>query len=74
MLKCFQLLSEAAFAAEQKIRELKTRISKLKSQKLKITPNKILEILTKNMNIQPSKKYGISPDEVESRSLESEKF
>ena len=58
----------------KKIRELKTRISKLKSQKLKITPNKILEILTKNMNIQPSKKYGISPDEVESRSLESEKF
>ena len=33
-----------AFAAEQKIRELKTRISKLKGQKLKITPNKIIEI------------------------------
>ena len=45
-----------AFAAEQKIRELKTRISKLKSQKLKITPNKIIEISTKNMNTQPSKK------------------
>ena len=29
-----------AFTAEQKIRELKTRISKLKSQKLKITPKK----------------------------------
>ena len=29
-----------SFAAEQKIRELKTRISKLKSQKLKITPKK----------------------------------
>ena len=26
------------------------------------------------MNIQPSKKYGISPDEVESRALKSEKF
>ena len=26
------------------------------------------------MNIQPSKKYGISPDEVESRALENEKF
>ena len=63
-----------AFAAEQKIRELKTRISKLKGQKLKITPNKIIEISTKNMNIQPSKKYGISPDEVESRALKSEKF
>ena len=55
-----------AFAAEQKIRELKTRISRLKGQKLKITPNKIIEISTKNMNIHPSKKYSISPDEVES--------
>ena len=63
-----------AFTAEQKIRELKTRISKLKGQKLKITPNKIIEISTKNMNIQPSKKYGISPDEVKNRSLKSEKF
>ena len=54
--------------------KLKTRISKLKGQKLKITPNKIIEISTKNMNIQPSKKYGISPDEVESRALKIEKF
>ena len=46
-----------AFAAEQKIRELKTRIAKLASQKLKITPKKITEMPTTNMNIQPSKKY-----------------
>ena len=38
------LSSGKAFAAEQKIRELKTRISKLKNQKLKITPKKIIEI------------------------------
>ena len=63
-----------AFAAEQKIRELKTRISKLKGQKLKITRKKIIEISTKNMNIQPSKKYGLSPEEVESRALKSERF
>ena len=63
-----------AFAAEQKIRELKTRISKLKGQKFKITPNKIIEISTKNINIKPSKIYGISPDEVESHTLKSEKF
>ena len=31
-----------AFAAEQKIRELKTRISKLNTQKLKISPTKII--------------------------------
>ena len=31
---------EKAFAAEQKIREFKTRISKLNAQKLKITPQR----------------------------------
>ena len=51
-----------AFPAEQKIRELKTRIVKLKSQKLKIPPKKIIEILTANMNIRPSAKYGFSPE------------
>ena len=63
-----------AFAAEQKIRELKTRIAKLKSQKLKIPPNKIIEMSTANMNIRPSAKYGFSPEEVEKRALESERF
>ena len=62
------------FAAEQKIRELKTRIAKLFSQKLKMSPRKIIEMSTANMNIRPSKKYGFSPEEVEKRSLESEKF
>ena len=61
-----------AFAAEQKIRELKTRIAKLNSQKLKITQKKKkkkkIELSTVNMNIQPSKKYGFSPDEVEKKS------
>ena len=56
-----------AFAAEQKIRELKTRIAKVASQKLKISPNKIIEISTANMNIQPSKKYGISLEEIEKK-------
>ena len=63
-----------AFAAEQKIRELKTRVAKLNGQKLKISPKKIIEMSTTNMNIQPSKKYGFSPEEVEKRALESEKF
>ena len=63
-----------AFAAEQKIRELKTRIAKLFSQKLKMSPRKIIEMSTANMNIRPSKKYGFSPEEVEKRSLESERF
>ena len=32
-----------AFAAEQKIRELKARVSKLNTQKLKIAPTKIVQ-------------------------------
>ena len=63
-----------AFAAEQKIRELKTRIAKLNIQKLKISPKKIIETSTANMNIQPSKKYGFSLEEVEKRALESKIF
>ena len=40
-----------AFAAQQRIRELKTRISKLNAQKLK-SPNKIIEASTANMNLK----------------------
>ena len=29
---------------------------------------------TANMNIQPSKKYGFSPEEVEKRALKSQRF
>ena len=63
-----------ASSAEQKIRELKSRIAKLNNQKLKISPNKIIEMSTANINICPSKKYGFSPEEVEKRALESERF
>lgn len=63
-----------AFAAEQKIRELKTRISKLNMEKLKISPKKIIDMSVANMNIQTSKKYGLSPDEIEKKALASERF
>ena len=63
-----------AFAAEQKKRELKNRLAKLKSQKLKIPPEKIIEISIANTNIRPSVKYGFSPEEVERKALESERF
>ena len=49
-----------AFAAKQKIRELKTRISKLK-----ISPTKITQNFTLNMNLMKSMKYGLSPEEIE---------
>ena len=51
-----------AFATEQKIREFKPRISKLNAQKLKITPAKIIEASTANMNLKKSVKYGLSPE------------
>ena len=41
-----------AFAAEQKIRELKTRIAKINTQKLKISPTKIIQNSTLNMNLR----------------------
>ena len=63
-----------AFAAEQKFRELKTRTAKLMSQKLKITPKKITEMSTTNMNIKPSVKYGISLENIENKALNSERF
>ena len=63
-----------AFAAEQKIRELKTRIAKMNVQKLKISPTKIIDISTANMNLRPSKKYGIAPEEEERRALSNERF
>ena len=53
-----------AFAAEQKIRELKTRIAKSNVQKLKIRPAKIIQNSTLNMNLMTSTKYGISSEKI----------
>ena len=63
-----------AFAADQKIRELKTRIVKTNAQKLKISPTKIIEKSVANMNLRPSKKYGLPPENVEHRALSNERF
>ena len=63
-----------AFTAEQKIRELKTRMSKLNAQKLKISPAKIVQNSTLNMNLMKSTKYGLSPKEIEKQSLAGEQF
>ena len=63
-----------AFATEQKIRELKSRIAKLNAQKLKISPTKVISSSANNMNSVQSEKYGLSPDEIEKKSLSSERF
>ena len=63
-----------AFAAEQKIRELKTRVTKLDIQKLKISATKTILNSAVDMNIIDSVKYGIIPEEIEKRSLFNKKF
>ena len=67
-----------AVAAEQKIRELKfrlkffKRLSKISKNVLK--PNVVLKKATNNMNMQPTRKYGVPPNEVEKKSIESEEY
>ena len=67
-----------AFAAEQNIRELKTRISMLKAisdkNKAKIPPKYIIKQSVENMNNVRSEKYNISPNEIKKRSLASKQF
>ena len=67
-----------AFAAEQKIRELKSRVSKLmatsEKTKAKIPVVTIVKQSAENMNNVKSKKNGISPNSIEEKSLSSEKF
>ena len=66
-----------AFAAEQKIRELKSRIWKLKTildkAKAKIPAVTIIKQSAENMNNVKGEKYGISPNDIEKKSLSSEK-
>ena len=63
-----------AFATQQKIKELKTRIAKINAQKLKMSSAKIIQNSTSNMNLVKSTKYGLSPEEIEGRSLSGEHF
>ena len=66
-----------AFAAKQKLRELKKRLSKLLqpqgNSKIKLkSPNLIIQKAVENMNSLPTAKYGVKPDKIEKRSLESD--
>ena len=62
------------FATQQKIRELETKTAKLNAQKLKITPTKIIQNSVLNINNMKSKKYGLSPEEIERRYLAGKRF
>ena len=63
-----------AVRAEQKIRKLKSQLKNFKrvlsSGKLK--PNEVLKKAIKNMNIFPTRKYGVPSKEIEKKSLASE--
>ena len=67
-----------AFAAEQKIRELKKVIFKTKRtyklQKKKINSKEIIKKAVENLNRINSEKYGLPPDIIEKKSLENEYF
>ena len=62
------------FAAEQKIRELKSSVVKLSALKTKVPPTAIILQLAENMNNVKSKKYDATCNEIEQKSLSSEKF
>ena len=67
-----------AFAAEQKIRELKKVIFKTKNayklSKKKINSKKIMEKSVQNLNNTNSEKYGTPPEIIEQKTLENEVF
>ena len=67
-----------ALAAEQKIRELKKRLSKEKTisdqDKAKISPATIINCSSENMNNVKSKKYRLTLNEIEKKTLENRQF
>ena len=66
-----------AFAAEQKIRELKKILLKskrfVKSGGERIRPNQLIKKAVENMNETASTKYGVSPESVENKTIDSSK-
>ena len=62
------------FVAEQKIKELESRVTKLSTLKTKVPPTTIILQSVENMNNVKSKKYGITPNEIEQKFLLSKKL
>ena len=67
-----------AFAAEQKIRELKKVLFKTKRtyklQKKKINSKQIIEKAVENLNKTNSEKYRVAPETIEKKTLENDTF
>ena len=70
---------EKAFAAEQKIREFKKLLFKSKkhhkaTKTSMVDLRKLIRNAVQNMNNTNSQKYGLPPEKIEEKSLESKKF
>ena len=67
-----------AFAAEQKIREFKKLLLKMKNlfkkYRKKLKPNEVIKKVTTNLNKTKTAKYQIEPVEVEKRALSNDVF
>ena len=71
-----KLNDEHAIGTEQKVCELKSRLRNFKRliKKSKLKPNKALKKATNNMNMLPTRNYGVPLEKVEKKSLESEEY
>ena len=67
-----------AFAAEQKIREFKKMLLKVKTlyqrSKIKLKPNELIRKVATNMNKTKTKKYQIEPENVGKKALTDDNF
>ena len=67
-----------AFTAEQKIRDLKKLLLRSKNNakrnKVRLQPVKLIQKTTINLNRTPTQKYGLEPEQVESKSLKNKDF
>ena len=67
-----------AFAAEQKIRDLKKLLlrsgNNAKRNKVRLQPVKLIQKATINLNRTPTQKYGLETEQVESKSLKNKDF
>ena len=62
-----------AFAAEQKIREFKNflqRIKQIEKKRKRLKPNNLIKKAAENMNNIISMKYGVAPEKTEQKSLD----
>ena len=71
-----KLNDEHTIGTEQKVCELKSRLRNFKRliKKSKLKPNKALKKATNNINMLPTRNYGVPLEKVEKKSLESEEY